>query len=50
MGKDEFMQKLETVIETRSRELLDFGNPGALKHTREDLAGGTILVQDKDKL
>ena len=46
MGKDEFMEKLETVIETRSLALLDFENPGALEHTREDLAAGTIMMHD----
>ncbi|MBL4852916.1 MAG: 1-acyl-sn-glycerol-3-phosphate acyltransferase [Robiginitomaculum sp.] len=49
MGKDEFMEKLETVIETRSRALLGFDNPGALKHSRADLANGTIMKQDKAK-
>jgi len=49
LGKDEFMRKLETMIETRSLELLDFDNPGALEHSRIDLAQGAILRRDKTK-
>lgn len=30
LGKEEFMERLETAIETRSRELLDLETPGAL--------------------
>ena len=30
LSKDEFMERLETTIETRSRELLDLDDPGAL--------------------
>ena len=49
LRKEEFMRKLETVIETRSLELLDYDNPGALEHSRTDLAGGAIIKQDRVK-
>ncbi len=49
LGKDEFMQRLETAIETRSLELLDFDNPGALEHSRKDLVNGAIMRADKIK-
>ncbi len=49
LGKDEFMQILETACETRSLELLDFDNPGALEHSRKELAQGTIMRADKVK-
>ncbi|MCF6221589.1 MAG: 1-acyl-sn-glycerol-3-phosphate acyltransferase [Robiginitomaculum sp.] len=49
LGKDEFMERLETVIETRSLELLDYENPGALIHSRETLADGAVMMQDKVK-
>ncbi|PHS76603.1 MAG: 1-acyl-sn-glycerol-3-phosphate acyltransferase [Robiginitomaculum sp.] len=49
LGKDEFMHRLETMIETRSLELLDYENPGALEYTRADLADGAIMQQDRIK-
>ena len=49
LGKDEFMARLESVIERRSLELLDYDNPGALEHSRETLAGGAVMMQDKVK-
>jgi len=49
LGKDEFMQRLENDIETRSLELLDYDNPGALEHSRADLADGAVMMADKAK-
>jgi len=47
LRKDAFMRKLETVIEARSLELLDYDNPGALEHSRKDLAKGAIMREDR---
>lgn len=49
LGKDEFMERLETTIETRSLELLDFDNPGALEHSRKKLENGAVMMADKAK-
>lgn len=49
LEKDEFMERLESASERRSLELLDFDNPGALKHSREDLAKGAIVKEGKEK-
>lgn len=52
LGKDEFMELLQSRIETRSLELLDLENPGALnpedigKHSENDVARAKRLARE----